>query len=238
MCKIKAYTDKMNQYLSTIMCRFDTYLLDKDIQSITDLLRGKFGGMLYDSNFSDDLQQDLDVDGIAEMNDMSISEVVRTPVLIIRNAQIEDCFFNLYIHKYFIAFFASVDEKTNSDLVIQTLKSVLGTLGDVPVNDMILRLFYSLPSVKNTDLWNVLDRTAFPVMDGGIINGNYSDSFDKDDISVDLNRMITPAVEGGKSNVYIQTLSFVECEHICCIEERIGNIIESSQEEISRCFVG
>ena len=107
---------------------------------------------------------------------------------------------------------------------------------NIPVDDLCIRLFYLIKNTRNDLLWSIIDKTAFPIIEGNLYNGRYTDSSSRDNISIDLTRTISPSEESGYSNIAIQTTAFASLDSINDSDGIIEVMIESSKEEITRCF--
>ena len=68
-------------------------------------------------------------------------------------------------------------------------------------------MFHSVANLKNEDLWDVLDKSAFPIIEGNIPNGRYSDTLTRENVNIDLVRTISPSQEEGLSDIYIQAMT-------------------------------
>lgn len=236
MCKIKEYSPLMQSYLNSVFLRFDNYLLEEDKNRTILTLREIFGGNPTESYLDEYLQHILDVDGIASTHDISITEVLRTTVLILRDITLEECKCEIFVHKFFIAFYF---EKEGIDL--NNLRNVLELKlkeikMNIPIEDLCIRLFYLIANIHNEQLWSIIDKSAFPIIEGNSYNGRYTDSTSRDNISIDLTRTISPSEERGYSNIAIQTMAFASFDFINGSNEIIKTMIESSKEEITRCF--
>lgn len=234
MCKIKKYTEDMQSHLNSVLFRFDSYLLEDDKNDAIKTLRDIFGGSPAESFMNDYLQQKLDVDSIASVHDISITEVLNTTVLILRGVKIDDYECEIFVHKYFIALFfrtngidLSLLQKRVGDNIVKLAQ---------PVESLCIRLSYSI-NISNKEIWNVIDKTAFPIMDESVYNGRYTDSALKGNISIDLTRTISPASQSEFSDIVIQTMAFTSLNNMNNSIESIKNMIGLSTEEITRCFI-
>lgn len=234
MCKIKKYTEDMQSHLNSVLFRFDSYLLEDDKNDAIKTLRDIFGGNPAESFMDEYLQQILDVDSIASVHGISITEVLNTTVLMLRGVKCEDYECEIFVHKYFIALFfrtngidLSLLQKRVGDNIVKVAQ---------PVESLCIRLSYSI-NISNKELWNVIDKTAFPIMDESVYNGRYTDSALKGNISIDLTRTISPASQSEFSDIVIQTMAFASLNNMNNSIESIKNMIGLSTEEITRCFI-
>lgn len=239
MCRIKRYSQCIQDTLISVMLRFDTYLLEDDKECVIKILRDTFGGNLAELNMDDYLQQKLDVDSIALIHETSITEVIRTPALILKDIRFEGSICDIYVHKYFISLYCETRQTYKIDLsnLQQTIKNrIVDNKNDISIISCCVRMFHSVANLKNEDLWDVLDKSAFPIIEGNIPNGRYSDTLTRENVNIDLIRTISPSQEEGLSDIYIQAMTFVSLENIRQSIEYIDNMFQFSKEEVSRCF--
>ena len=136
---------------------------------------------------------------------------------------------------YFIAFKITPDGKNIEDLVSRILTGISEL--NLSLIFGYLRLNYSILDKTPDEMWEICDKTAFPIMDGERYSGQYTDTIPHDDVYTDLSRTISPSnIQDNKCDVNIQTKAILPITGITGLSERIHDVIRVSKDEISRCF--
>lgn len=240
MCKIKEYTKSMQQSLISVMLRFDTYLLEDEKEGVIKMLRNVFGGNITESFMSEYLQQVLDIDSIALLHNSTITDILKTHVLILDDVKISNYVCQIFVHKYFIAIYCKdggIDIPIlKNEIISQVQKQITDKSYDLPAEYLCIRLLHHLNELNNQELWGILDKSAFSVIDAVTFNGRYTDTSSRDSINIDLTRTISPSEKEGCSNIAIQTMACVSLKYLSQSIEYLDTMLDLSKEEISRCF--
>ena len=154
----------------------------------------------------------------------------------LKNAFIDGVEMGIYLNKYFIAFDIPSYGKSIESLIASVKDNYLNRF-NFPVIGGYLRLNYSLQNIANDDLWNICDKSAFPILEDTGYNGNYSDLIVRDGISIDLSRTISQTEENiDRSDIVIQTKAIVQVQDLKGIDMNIMEVVSQSKKEVSRCF--
>lgn len=241
MCRIKEYSKMMQSHLGSILLRFDTYLLYDDFNKCATKLKEISNGIPSDVPFDEINEQLIDIDSVAELRDTYINKVIETDLVSLTGARLNEIKCDIYVNPYFIAFSISSDGasiETSVENITATAINVFQELG-IHVNDIYLRLNYFVDKRTDADLWNICDKSAFPVMEGNGYNGQYTDSIIRDGIFLDLTRTISPSdekINPELSDVIIQTKAVLTVSATENIAECIKNVVKLSKDEVTRCF--
>lgn len=237
MCKIKEYKDATNKYLNSILLRLDTYLLPDDIEKVLYDLRDKSKGTPSEIPFDDINEQIIDIDSVAELHNAYINTILDTKkIYTLKNTDFNGVELNIYLNKFFIAFEISKNDQNIEDAVNAIRNSFLNTY-NMSIDFGYLRLSYSNVDIDNNNLWNVFDKSAFPVMDGAQSNGFYVDTVSDNNIDLDLIRSISPSSEyAGSSNVNIQTKAIFQTKSTAETSDKVLDAVSFSKREATRCF--
>ena len=189
---MKVYSDKMQTLLKYALIRFDTFLLNQDVEKYTSILRECFGGSIKEISFNEILEQFIDIDSVADTHNISITKVLQSNSIQLSELRIGQIQFDIIVNKFFIAFLTNkIDGNIEDSLspICDAIKKMLETANlDL---DLFLRLNYSVEKKSPDELWNICDRSAFPIMEGGNYSGQYTDSTEIDNTFIDLSRTIS-----------------------------------------------
>lgn len=239
MCKIKEYSDNMHSCLTSVLVRFDTYLLPNDINEIFGSLKNKLRAIPSEILFDDINEQIIDIDSVAVLHNVYLNNVLDSNgMFFLKDACHDGIGMDIYINKFFIAFNVQSNKHCIEDSIksIESIESdILKEFGVLP-EYCYIRLNYSKTEIKGADIWKLFDKSAFPVMEDRDYNGRYIDTISKKDIEVDLSRSISTSGEGNRMDINIQTKAIFRIENPNEISERIKDAILISKDEVSRCF--
>lgn len=237
MCRIKEYKEEMNKYLTSMVLRLDTYLLPDDIESVLHSLRDKSRGIPSEILFDDINEQIFDIDSVAELHNAYINTILDTKkIYTLKNANFNGIELDIFLNKFFIAFEISKNDQNVED-AINAIGGAFLKSYDMPIDFCYLRLNYSKIGIGNDNLWNVFDKSAFPVMDGAQYNGLYVDTVSYNDIDLDLIRSISSSSEdAGSSNVNIQTKAIFQTKSTADTSDKVLEVVSFSKREATRCF--
>lgn len=236
MCKIKPYNETMNKCLNSILLRLDTYLLYEEIQKVALKLKELSHGIPSENIFDEINEQIIDIDSVAELHDTYINKILESNIIYLRNSNINGVECDIYVNMYFIAFKITPNGREDIEYLVSQILTGLSELS-LSIIFSYLRLNYSIHDKTSDEIWEICDKTAFPIMDGERYTGQYTDTTERNGVYIDLSRTITPTTEPNKKyDVNIQTKAILSTKNINDISEKIHNVITVSKEEVSRCF--
>lgn len=226
----------MHHYLDSVMLRIDTYLFPEDLESIFQKLQEIFKGRPSEISFDEIIMQIIDIDSVAEMHDSYINNILDSKkVYLLNNANYLGIEQDIYLNKFFIAFNIKVSNQKIED-IIKAIEDSFSRLERINPLYCYLRLNYSLVHIKKDEIWNICDRSAFPIMEGLQYNGQYTDTIQIHDFYIDLSRTISNNNDDNDVDVNIQTNAIFSTSSLQEVSEKIGDAVCLSINEISRCF--
>lgn len=237
MCKIKEYSDKMQSHLESVLLRIDTYLLQEDLSKQLFILRDLFGGTPSEIPFDEITQQTIDIDSVADLHDAYLNNILDSNIIYcLKNASVEGINQDIYLNKFFVAFYVQ-SNKYHIENIILSIKDTYFQKQDIPTIYSYLRLNYHLENIPNKELWDICDKSAFPIMEEVDYNGKYTDTIERDKIFIDLSRSISPCnSDAGRYDVNIQTKTIFAAPILNEVKGRILDAARQSKNEITRCF--
>lgn len=237
MCRIKSYNNKMQDYLDSILLRLDTYFLPDDYDKYAMLLKDLSGGIPSKIQFNEINEQLIDIDSVAELHNMYLNRILTSDLTLLSKAKLNDIKCDIYINPYFIAFDIPSRSIQIED-AIGAVKELFLDKFEIPLNFCYLRLNYSVIKKTEDEIWDICDRSAFPVLESNNgYNGQYTDSMTYDDIFLDLSRTISSSdSNSGLLDSNIQTKAVFRVSDTKNVAEEIMNVVEFSKQEITRCF--
>lgn len=236
MCKIKEYTNAMHSNLTSVLLRFDTYFLYDEYSKHAAILNEWFGGTPSEILFDEISNQLLDVDSIAELHDTFLNTVMSSKLIRIKSARLDDIECDIYINPYFVAFDIIINGKSIEEL-INIIREAYIKKTEINLLFCYFRLIYSVCKVSQDLIWEICDRSAFPIMEEGGYSGQYTDSTEKEDVSIDLSRLISPSdKESSLTDIIIQSKAICPVSNMKEATEVMDKLILLSKNEISRCF--
>lgn len=240
MCKRKDNLAKIKRFQQSLNFRMDYYAVPKSLRQLVDDLYK--GGVYEERKPTEDEMQIIDFDNVASCMNTSITELLYHNCHIISGLDEGKC--TIFIHKNFISIqydtTSSDDNVKVCDYVRSVFSQVVGS-GRFNIQDVFCKTLFACVDISKTDVWNVFDKTAFPVMEeANMINGSYVDSHQCDSYFIDLSRNISPNTEG-KYDVIVSTSAL--CDEGLSqlneggkLEQLLDGILKESLNEISRCF--
>lgn len=227
----------MQNYLDSVLLRLDTYLLPDDYDKYAMLLKDLSGGIPSKIQFDEINEQLIDIDSVAELHNMYLNRILSSDLTLLSKAKLNDIKFDIYINPYFIAFDIP-SRSINIEDAIGAVKELFIDKVEIPLNFCYLRLNYSVIKKTEDEIWNICDRTAFPVLETtNGYNGQYTDSMTYDNIFLDLSRTISSSdADSGLFDSNIQTKAILRVSDSKEVSAKIMNVVEFSKQEITRCF--
>ena len=237
MCKVKPYSDVMQKYLNSVLLRLDTYFLYDDYLKQAKVLQELSNGIPSEIPFDEILEQQIDVDSVADLHDTYINKILDSTLIRLRDADFNGFRCDVFVNTYFIAFLIKSNNVTDPYKAIEAIKKEYLDRYDFPLQFSYLRLNYSVLKHKPESLWTICDRTAFPIIQETEFNGRYTDSIEKDGVFIDLSRSISPSEPKSEElDVNIQTKAILQTFDLKSLAVNILNVAEISRQEVSRCF--
>lgn len=236
MCRVKKYSEKMRQYLTAALLRLDTFLLYDDFLRQPEILRKLFGGHPSSPSFNDLIAQAVDVDSVADLHGTYINKVLDSELIFLEGCRLAGKTFNIFVNTYFIAFDITDPGSDLNDLIGDIVGKYL-TVSGLSLSYAYLRLNYSVDRKKADQLWQICDRSAFPLMEGGEYTGQYTDSREIENIFMDLSRFISPSEKGSEQlDVTIQTKAVISIGAENNVADDVMSALAHSEIEVTRCF--
>ncbi len=237
MCKVKPYSDAMQSYLTSVFLRLDTYFLYDDFREQAKLLKELSNGIPAEIPFDEILEQQIDVDSVADLHDTYINKILDSDLIRLSNASINGMICDVFVNTYFIAFLFKAGNIPDPQQVVEAINQAYLQKYNYPLQFSYLRLNYSVLKQEPGNLWNICDRSAFPVIQEGEYNGRYTDSIERNGVFIDLSRSISPSEPKSEEiDVNIQTKAVLQSFDLRGVSLNIGEVTELSKQEISRCF--
>lgn len=237
MCRIKEYNENMQNHLESVLLRIDTYLLPEDLSKQLTILRDLFGGTPSEIPFDEITQQIVDIDSVADLHDAYLNNILDSNIIYcLKNASLGGINQDIYLNKFFVAFYVQSNEYRIEDIILSIKDTYLKTQ-NIPTIYSYLRLNYHLENIPNTKLWNICDRSAFPIMEEVDYNGKYTDTIERESIFIDLSRSVSPYNPGSDGyDVNIQTKTIFEAAMLKEVDKLIWDAALQSKNEVTRCF--
>ncbi len=237
MCRIKEYSDKMQNHLESVLLRIDTYLLSEDLSKQLSILRDLSGGTPSEIPFDEITQQTIDIDSVADLHDAYLNNILDSNIIYcLKNASLKGINQDIYLNKFFIAFYVQSKEYNIEDIIL-SIKDTYFQKQDIPTIYSYLRLNYHLENIPNIELWNICDRSAFPIMEEVDYNGKYTDTIERDKIFIDLSRSISLYnPDADQYDVNIQTKTIFAAPMLKEVDKLILDAAQQSKKEVTRCF--
>lgn len=239
MCKIKEYSETMHRYLNSVLLRLDTYFLREDLSEHAKLLKDLTNGIPSEIPFDEINGQLIDIDSVAILHDTYLNTILESKTMVcITHGNLNGTECDIFLNKYFIAFYIPIEAKRQTiEDSINAIREVYMNRHNIPLLFSYLRLNYSVERCGKKDLWEICDRSAFPVMEGNVYNGQYTDSIERNGMYIDLSRTISPSdAKSALYDVNIQTKTLFPVSDIKGATEKIPSAVKESKDEISRCF--
>lgn len=237
MCTVKSYNDSIHSYLDAVLLRIDTYLLPDDYDKYTILLKDLSNGIPSKIQFNEINEQLIDIDSVAELHNTYINRILMSDLTLLSKANLNNIDCDIYVNPYFIAFYIP-SKSIKIEKAIGAIKEIFLSKYEMPLDFGYLRLNYSVNKKTENDIWNICDRSAFPVLKEIGYNGQYTDSMKyDDDVYLDLSRTISPSdVDSNLLDINIQSKAVFPVSAMKGVADKIMNVIELSKNEITRCF--
>lgn len=227
----------MQKHLDSILLRLDTYFVYDDYQKHAQMLMDLSRGLPSPVPFDEIMIQQLDVDSVAELHDTYINKILDSDLIRLRQADLSGVKCEIYINTYFVAFLFSVkDGDISPDIAMNAVKQAYLEQFKLPLIFSYLRLNYSVGTPSLEKMWEICDRTAFPILNEEVCDGRYTDSNQKDAVFIDLTRSIFKEKESPAVVVNVQSKAVNQTSDLREAAESIMNMVEISQMEVSRCF--
>lgn len=178
----------------------------------------------------------MDVDSVADLHGTYINKVLHTELICLDDCKIAGKTFRIFVNSYFVAFEIYDPGTDLKDMIGSIVGKYMGD-SNVPLSYLYLRLNYSVDRKHPDQLWQICDRSAFPVMEGGEYTGQYTDSREVENIFLDLSRFISPTERGSDElDVTIQTKAVMPVGAGDNVVDDVMSTLVKSESEVTRCF--
>lgn len=195
MCKIKDYTQQMEEMNSSVAFRFDFYSMPSFRNTFVESVKEKLQIRDFTERLlTEEEKQTINIDALCSVLDNSIDEVVSKKVYKMVCTTPGDDSLELYISPYFLFVIYSRTEE-NKQIpweILQTITSLLVEReGDIDLQNTSCHVLYQ-KKTDETQLWDIFDHEAFPTLDTGAMTvGRYADKHKYgDNVTVELVRII------------------------------------------------
>lgn len=252
MCKLKPYTEAMDNRNVSVAFRFDFYSMPSFRNSFVEQVKSSFAlNGFTERLLTEEEKQTINIDAVCDILDNSIEEMLSKKVYKLELTLPQDrASVDVYISPYFL--YAHCSRKQNKELSWDELNKVFRLLKDnVQQIDLqnIACITVFQAEVGGKELWQVFDHDAFPTLDVETMTvGRYADSHQYDNIVAELVRIVKigtcQQADGSEINpcylVNITSIGNLQDKNsflgdVPC-EEVMKQLYEKSCEEATKCF--
>ena len=247
MCKRKNNHHIISDLQTGANFRLDYYAIPGAIGETVALLAQKYGLVYEKRNLTELEMQIVDYESVASCLGMSLTELMWHPCHLLFDNTGGESKHIVYIHRNFISVQVNTNNSKENGDVLEFTEKVFKEIQPIEkfnVQDLYCKMSFSKLGIGKKDLWSILDKTAFPMMeDSLVINGNYVDTHKVCDFFIDLSRNLSPK-DDNTYDVVVSTsalcdgFSYHKATEGKGIKALLKDIMDESIGEVTRCFNG
>lgn len=246
MCRKKAYTVNMSQFAEDLNIRIIySSLPDFMRQYMVQIREGNKDCSFRERIITQEEAQIINVDDISVELDITIEDIISKKVYVINDfPDFTDYESTLYVGTYFTAFIFRLKGQRFNEQHIDKIANLLNMSAFTTLLDITsytCRLFHAVVVAKD-DVWNVLDKEAFPNLGTHPINRQLSETYKnvKYDFNIDMKRDLRKVTNEADEEAYashILTMVYLPVpsdgkQSSQCIKDAI----QTAEEETTLCF--
>lgn len=245
MCKFKTYVKYIENYRKGVSLRV-TYFSKP---SFLDEFVNKQSGMLGDSfavrQLTEKEGEAVDVDTISHLLNIPLDYILKEKNIYIFNDVDFGVPSRVFISQYFIFIQMKAIEGLKIDVSTKRLLDFLDIasyIGSLDLKDISMIDEYVL-GCDSSDLWNVLDKSAFGDIDvQNFVQSRYADRHDRGDVESNLVRSIVKRVNSEEKEIcqiFLKSLisqKALTVDVVKNLSDTLNKMKEHCEHEVTRCF--
>lgn len=252
MCRLKQYTERMDEQNTSVSFRFDFYSMPSFRNTFVENAKYALSARRFTERIlTEEEKQMINIDSVCNVLGNSIEEIIGKKVyklegIACRNRGEID----LYVSPYFL--YVHCSRELNKELPWDDLYNVFKLLAQFGRDIDLQNTTCSVIFRSQTDedgLWSVFDRSAFPTLDKETMTvGRYADSHKYDDMTVELVRIVRIGRNQQPNGRIIDPCYFVNITSVGNLRDerlldkkdvcndRIKVLYTKTRDEATKCF--